>query len=98
MKYLEMMLVIRRMVKRCCHATGYTYLQIREQKPRDKNLRQARLALSYVILAAWIERKYAAEASGMSFECVKKSVREAHKRYELDDQFRDLCNAIAGKN
>ena len=95
-KYLKMMVTIRGMVKRCCKETGYTYLQIREQKPRDRNLRQTRLALSHVILAAKIESKYAAEASGMSLFLVKKSVKEAHKRYEHDWQFRVLCNAIAG--
>ena len=95
-KYLQMMVMIRRMVKRCCKETGYTYLQIRKQKPRDKNLRQARLALTHVILAANIEGKYASEASGMSLFLVKKSVKEAHKRYEHDWQFRVLCNAIAG--
>jgi hypothetical protein len=49
-----------------------------------------------VILAANIEGKYASEASGMSLFLVKKSVKEAHKRYEHDWQFRVLCNAIAG--
>jgi hypothetical protein len=58
--------------------------------------RQTRLALTHVILAANIEGKYASEASGMSLFLVKKSVKEAHKRYEHDWQFRVLCNAIAG--
>ena len=98
MKYLQMMVTIRGMVQRCCHATGYTYLQIREQKPRDRNLRQARLALSHVILAARIESKYASEASGMSLASVYKCINEARSRYKLDNNFKNLCNAIAGKN
>jgi hypothetical protein len=97
LKYLSMMVRVQGLVQNCCNVTGYRYEQITD-KQSWRSMRTVRLALAHVILASGVERKYAAEATGLTFHTVVKSTAEARKRYDLDDQFRNLCNAIAGKN
>ena len=97
LKYLSMMVRVQGLVQNCCNVTGYRYEQITD-KQSWRAMRTVRLALAHVIVASGIESKYAAEATGLTYHTVVKTTAEARKRYDLDDQFRNLCNAIAGKN
>lgn len=91
------MVRVQGLVQNCCNVTGLRYEQI-TKKENCRTMRTVRLALAHVIVAAGVERKYAAEATGLTFHTVVKTTAEARKRYDLDVQFRDLCNAIAEKN
>ena len=88
--------ICRPLIRNCCKATGYTYQQIRASETRDSQMIRTRMALAHVIIAAGITCQNAADAAGMSYHTAQWSHWRARGLYESNQDFRDLCNAIAG--
>lgn len=88
--------ICRPLIRNCCKATGYTYQEIRASKTRDSQMIRTRMALAHVIIAAGITCQNAADAAGMSYHTAHWSHWRARGLYESNQDFRDLCNAIAG--
>jgi hypothetical protein len=83
------------LIKRCQKITGYTLEQLQNAKPPEVKMLRARMALAHVILAAGVTCKTAAVITGTSYHAAHWSQWRARSLYDSNQDFRDLCNAIA---